>query len=334
MKRGVPQSTSLGTADIFEPVSVPDLSTPDYPNANGTIGKESQKKYKSEWVEAELKRQTILAKLPEYRFMLKVEGVTSPLLTQLHFNVDFQDNKKAMFAAQERRARAAERLVEQKVKLVSTLVSNMGNHQELRMELSDGPDSDVKVSAGDSSAKADSVDAALHRLKSASKGPITLAHMVQNINKAVDLVITKPDGLSAISGEDDLMDWNMLPQHSGSLRYTAVYQQGLCLACAKLESVIGITWTPDELIAKGNSAGSSVTDENLNTLLATLVGYEILDNDTMVTRRYGKEFQSNALKEKHAMLLRELQRRLGGGRPSGVSRIENRPWSSWRRSLA
>jgi hypothetical protein len=322
MKRGVPQSASLGTADIFEPRPVPGLDHAEYPKANGEIAKDgtesARKRFKKEWVDARQKRQAALFAMPEHQFMRKVEGTTTPLLTQKDFNLEFEDHHKELHAARERQARAAERLVDHKVKLVTKLVGDMANHQKLRVELDNN--NQLNVVSSQENPRADAVDAALHRIQTANKGPMTLTALISNINEAVELVITKSASISAISGgEDELMEWAMLPENSGILQYTSIYQQGLSLACAKLESVVGVAWSPEELIAFGNSSTSSQSEQNTNTLLANLVGLEILDNDTMVTRRYGKQFQAQDLKQKRAMLMRELKRRLAPDSQSGCS---------------
>jgi len=331
VQRGKPQSAVLGTAAAFDQVNVDNVSTTSpggkkhaFPLEDGTLQPEEtdaapqakRSRYGAAWVEEEQRREQELRRTPQYKFMLKVEGTTTPLLTQKHLNADFADVRKTLDAARERWVKSEDKIRELKTQLMTQLIPNIANHQKIGMSLvnTDGVDK-IQVATSDAAAAnppGNAIDAALFKMQNPGRAPIALDAFFKNINTAIDSTLNSQLSASPEFGEEQSMMWAMMPQHTGVLNYTPVYQQGLCLACAKLEDIVGVHWTPEELVLKGQGPGASASDENLNTLLAQLVGYEILDNDTMVTRRYSTQFQAKDLKQKRAMLIMNLKRRLGG----------------------
>jgi hypothetical protein len=354
VQRGRPQSAVLGTAAAFDPITVANIvhkpdNKPDnkhkfaFPLEDGTLQPEGtddkpqakRTRYGESWVLEEQRRERLLRSTPEYRFMLKVEGTTTPLLTQKHLNSDFADVRKTLDAARVRSEKSEDKIRELKTQLMTQLIPNIANHQKIGMSLvhtSDGDKIQVATSdAASANAPGNAIDAALFKMQNPGREPIGLDSFFQNINAAIDSTLNSQLTASPEYGEEQSMMWAMLPQHSGVFNYTPIYQQGLCLACAKLEDIVGVLWTPEELVLKGQGPGASASDENLNTLLAQLVGYEILDNDTMVTRRYSTQFQAKDLKQKRAMLIMNLKRRLGGEETQWTSLATGHngmPWGS------
>jgi hypothetical protein len=335
MKRGRPQSAVLGTAAPFEPVPVDDVNTTThgYPSASGrvlTAAQRKKRRFNQEWLEAEQERENALRKIPEYVFMLKVEGTTSPFLTQKHLNANFIDSRKYIEMALERKARSADRLTEQKSKLITHVVSDIANQQNLRF-VSDG--TTVKVATADPGVAqtTNGIDAQLQQLRHGQNEPIPLDDLVRNLNGAIDLASTTTVEAECDLDDDD-MEWALRPEHSGVINYTPIYQQALSLVCAKLERLVGLKLTTEELVLYGQKGGLIPEDENINTLLASFVGHEMKDNATMVITRHPTKAQLQKLAHERADLVNELQVRLGSG-VSAWSTSTRRWGNPWSRNL-
>jgi hypothetical protein len=282
-----------------------------FPTKDGELIKNTDRKkrrYNADWVAEQQRREAALRRTPEYRFMLKVEGVTAPQLTQKHFNEDFVDKRKSMDKSRAARALAASNLSSIKMKMYTQMFGDIANSQNLRFTADS--DNVLRVSTADPAVagEADTLDSALQQLRHGRRDPIKLHEFVQNINKAVDSAMTAPADLSDLVGDEESMEWAMAPEHSGVINYTPIYLMGLSLASAKMDTLIGHPMTADEIV---NYANGDPSKETISTYLAAFVGYEIIDNDVMMTGRYSKKFQARDLKEKRAMLVLKLRKAFG-----------------------
>jgi hypothetical protein len=313
------QRPVIGTSHPLDGVTIlhsADDTNAGFPSMDGTVATPpaKRKRYGPEWVQAEQLRLDELNANPQFRFMLKVEGVTDPMLTRKDFDADHVDQKRLREETNQRQTRFAERIAETKVAMFTRMMGEMSNQQHMRFTTTAGdvdgngnPTSVVAVDtqpalAPDESNGVQTALEAVRARRAPSNPPITLAAWMGNINVALNGAIEAPLDMSALAAGDS-MEWAMDPRHSGKLNYTSRYMMGLESACVKLQAIVGTNLTADQLPLEGLEG----TDERLNTLLATLVGFEMLDNDVMITRRYSRQFQGKDLARKRAMLLRSIK---------------------------
>jgi len=287
-----------------------------YPEVDGTLAQPAEHaagQYNAGWVVEEQRRLRELRENPKYQFMLKVEGVTSPLLTMKHLHADHCDPQAARLAELGRKQKLSDQITLTRVGMAANMIGGMANHQKLRLQSIAGNEVGVSTSDPAIATDNDQIDAALQEQRHGRRDPVSLVTWMDNINTVVNKAATAPVNIPDLVGSANEMAWAMQPQHSGVLTYTAMYIAGLELASIKLQDIVGVTLDADAIVIAGTTApGAQHKGEiGLSMKLAMLVAYEILDNDTMVTRRYSKQFQERSLMKKRQMLIRSLQKHFG-----------------------